>query len=119
MLGGENQFLKAARTDIDGTEDASDICIAVFENISIKNEKIFQIMIKPRTLKLEKTLVCINSSLRLKKSKGAFVKLKNSSRNVIPGIRYIRNSLYPICVKSGLGCVIIEGYSIALFTAQM
>ena len=30
---------------------------------------------------------------------------------VICGIRYIRNSLYPVCIKSGTGCVIVEGDS--------
>ena len=44
-----------------------------------------------------------------------FVTLKNSPRNVISGIRYIRNSLYPVCIKSDMGCV-VEGDS---FTAQM
>ena len=28
---------------------------------------------------------------------------------VIFGIHYIRNSLYPICVKSVVGCVTVEG----------
>ena len=54
-----------------------------------------------------------------KKSK--WVILESSSMNEISGIRYIRNSLYLICVKSGMGCVIIEWLlddSLSL-TAQM
>ena len=43
-----------------------------------------------------------------------FVFLKNSPRNVISFIRYIRNSLYPVCVKSGVGCVIVQGNSLLL-----
>ena len=70
---------------------------------------------------------------------------KRKKRNVISDIRYIRNSLnpvcvksglrqkiqrgpfvtlkilqetlYPVCVKSGMGCVIVEGDSSAHFTA--
>ena len=40
-----------------------------------------------------------------------FVALKNFSRNFISGIRYIRNSLFRVFVKSGMGCVIVEGTS--------
>ena len=38
-----------------------------------------------------------------------FTALKNSIRNVIHGIRYSRNSLYPVCVKSGIGRVVRTG----------
>ena len=34
-----------------------------------------------------------------------FVSLKNCPRNVKSGISYFRNSLHPVCVKSGMGCV--------------
>ena len=30
---------------------------------------------------------------------------------------YIRNPLYPVCAKFAMGCVIVEGDSLALFTA--
>ena len=33
--------------------------------------------------------------------------------------RYIRYSLYTVCVKSGMGCDIVEGDCLARFTAQM
>ena len=49
----------------------------------------------------------------------SFVILKNSPRNVIPGIRYDWNSSYQVCVKYSMDCAIIEGDSLALFTAQM
>ena len=42
---------------------------------------------------------------------------KDSPRNVISGICYIQNLLYPVCVKYGMGCIIVEGNSLALFTA--
>ena len=32
-----------------------------------------------------------------------FTALKNSLRNVISGIHFTRHSLYPVCVKSGMG----------------
>ena len=58
---------------------------------------------------------------------GTFRALKNSSKNVISRIRYnrfglcryIRYTLYPefACVKSAMGCVIVEGDSLALLTA--
>ena len=32
-------------------------------------------------------------------------------------MRYIWNSLYPVSVQSGMGCVIVEGDTLALFTA--
>ena len=38
---------------------------------------------------------------------------------VISGIRYIRCALDPVCVNSRLSCVIVEGDSLELFTAQM
>ena len=47
-----------------------------------------------------------------KKSKGDFEKF---SQNVISGIAYFRNSLFPVCVKSCMGCIIVEGDS---FTVQ-
>ena len=31
----------------------------------------------------------------------------------------IRTLLSPVCVKSGMCCVIVDGYSLALFRAQM
>ena len=40
-----------------------------------------------------------------------------SPKNVFYGRRYIRNSLYPVCAKSGMGFVIVEGDSLVLFTA--
>ena len=59
--------------------------------------------------------------------------MENSPRNVVSGIRYIRfalnsfekfsekryirDSLYRVCVKSGMGCVIVERDSFAHFTA--
>ena len=42
--------------------------------------------------------------------------LKSFPRNVISGIRCIRNPLYPVRAKCGMGCVIVEGDSLALFT---
>ena len=42
---------------------------------------------------------------------------RSSSSNQGKQEPFIRNSLYPVCVKSGMGCVIVEGDSIALFTA--
>ena len=48
-----------------------------------------------------------------------FVTFKNSPRNVVSGIRCIRNSLFPVWIKCGMGCVIVEGDSLALFTVQM
>ena len=39
------------------------------------------------------------------------------TRNAVSGIRNIRNSLYPVSAKSGMGCVIVEEDSLALFTA--
>ena len=32
---------------------------------------------------------------------------------------YTRFTLYPVCVKSSMGCVIVEGETLAHFTAQM
>ena len=100
MLEGESQFLKVAGTDIDGTEDASDICIAVFENISIKNEKIVQIMIKPRTLKLQKAGL---------HSFGFALKNPKGHCNIVTS--------YQVCANSGMGCAIVDGDSLARFTA--
>ena len=31
------------------------------------------------------------------------------TRNAISGIRNIRNSLYQVCIESGMGCVVIPG----------
>ena len=50
----------------------------------------------------------------LKIKRGPFCIIENFSKN-----RYIWYSLYPICVKSGMGCVIVEGDSLAVFTAKM
>ena len=38
-----------------------------------------------------------------------FTALENSPRNVVSGIRYIRNSLYPVCVKSDMSCYCPRG----------
>ena len=47
--------------------------------------------------------------VRAKKiQRGPFSNIESSSRNVISGIGYIRNSLYPVCVKSSMGCVLVE-----------
>ena len=62
--------------------------------------------------------VCVNSGLRQKNPKGdPFVTWKNSPKNVISSLLYIRNSLNPVCAKSRMGCVILEGDSIAIITA--
>ena len=44
-----------------------------------------------------------------------FETVKNSPRNVISGVRYIRNSLYPVRAKSSICCVFVEGDSLAQF----
>ena len=60
----------------------------------------------------------VHSGLRQKNPKGdTFVTMKNSPKNVIPGIRYIRNSFYSVRAKSGTGWVIVERDSLALITA--
>ena len=53
------------------------------------------------------------------RNKDPFVTIKNSKilrETLYPGILYIQYSLYPVCVKSGVDCVIVEEDS---FTAQM
>ena len=55
----------------------------------------------------------------LKIEGGPFLAFKKSSRSMISGIRYIRNSLHPDCNISVMGCVIVEKNSLALFTAQI
>ena len=60
----------------------------------------------------------VHSGLRQKNPKGEhFCHIKNSPKNVIPGIRYIRNSFYSVRAISGTGWVIVEGDSLALITA--
>ena len=51
--------------------------------------------------------------------RSTFYSCENSQGNVISATRYIRNSLYPVCAKSGMGCFIVEEDSLAFFTAQM
>ena len=36
---------------------------------------------------------------------------------IISERRYIRNLVCPVCVNSGMGCVVVEGDSLALFTS--
>ena len=46
-----------------------------------------------------------------------FATFKNSPKTFISGIRYIRNLVHPVCAISDMGCVIVEGDSLALVTA--
>ena len=46
-------------------------------------------------------------------------KFKTFEVQVISGKRFIRNSLFPVCVISCVGSVIVEMASSAIFAAQM
>ena len=74
---------------------------------------------KKRYMRYTLCPVCVKSGLRQNKSKGGpFRNIAKFSKNLISGIGYIRISLYPVRAKSGMGCVIVEEDTLALFTAS-